>query len=387
MRLFVLDDSTFDQHWLSNRGGLDAPGELDPELGSAEELALEDDIDAPPAHPERPARLRACRDGLERGATRVWERIPARAATTEELCSVHEPAYIETLLASSGHRGFFDADTYYNEHSVEVARVAAGGTLALTEAAWRERGRGLALVRPPGHHARPSGAMGFCLVNHVALAARHALRLGAQRVAIVDWDVHHGNGTEETFYEDPRVLYVSLHQHPLYPGTGAATDCGAGDGRGFNVNVPLSGAAPGSVYGAAFRQVVEPVLSAYEPELLLISAGFDAHARDPLGGMALNDAAYEMMTLRLLAATASVPTVVVLEGGYDLTALQGSVAATVRGLEATVAAPDSPLELTPQPDHQPEHEPEHGPEKVPDRRHLDEIERARRLQANFWGSL
>lgn len=375
MRLFVLDDSTFDRHGLSNPGGLDAAAELDAEHRSGDELTGDDDIDTPPAHPERPARLRACRHGLERGATRVWERIPARAATPDELCTVHQPAYIETLLATSGRRGFFDADTYYNEHSVEVARVAAGGTLALTEATWRERGRGLALVRPPGHHARPGGAMGFCLVNHVALAARHALRLGAQRVAIVDWDVHHGNGTEETFYEDPGVLYVSLHQHPLYPGTGAATDCGTGDGRGFNVNVPLSAAAPDSVYEAAFRQVVEPVLSAYEPELLLISAGFDAHGRDPLGGMALDDGAYEMMTRRLLAATASVPTVVVLEGGYDLTALQGSIAATVRGLEATIGATDSPSGLAPE------------SERPPGRRHLDEIERVRRLQANFWRSL
>lgn len=360
MKLFVLDDPLFDAHRLDTEEQTDPPGD---------DRSFED---THVAHPERPERLRACRRGLERAATRLWERVGARVATPDELCTVHTSEYVETLLERRGARGFFDADTYYNERSVDVAQMAAGGTLALTETVWRQGGRGLALVRPPGHHARADGAMGFCLINQVALAARHALGLGARRVAIVDWDVHHGNGTEEIFYEDPHVLYISVHQHPLYPGSGAATDCGAGDGRGFNVNVPLSGAASDAAYEAAFQRVIEPVLAAYGPDLLLISAGFDAHARDPLAGMALGDEAYGAMTRRLLAASGSVPTVAVLEGGYDLTALEGALAMTVRGLESDPVAPGG--------------DPWEAP-GTPGDRHLDEIERVRGVQKAFWGSL
>ncbi len=366
MKLFVLDDPLFDAHRLDTRGAGAPTDHADDGRSS------EDDTSTHVTHPERPERLRACRRGLERAATRLWERIDARAATADDLCTVHTPEYVEDLLERGGKRGFFDADTYHNERSVDVARRSAGGTLALTETVWRKRGRGLALVRPPGHHARPGGAMGFCLINQVALAARHVLGLGARRVAIVDWDVHHGNGTEEIFYEDPDVLYISVHQDPLYPGSGAATDCGARDGRGFNVNVPLSGAADDAVYEAAFQQVIEPVLAAYGPDLLLISAGFDAHARDPLAGMALGDGAYGAMTRRLLEATGAVPTVAVLEGGYDLTALEGALAMTVRGLEGALSAPDGDARGAPRP---------------LEGRHLDEIDRARRLQKAFWRSL
>lgn len=265
-----------------------------------------------------------------------------REAEPAELALVHEPAYVEDLLRHAGQSGFFDADTYYSEGSISAALGAAGGAITLIEALWRRGGRALALPRPPGHHARPGAAMGFCLVNHVALAAARALALGAERVAIVDWDVHHGNGTEEIFYDDPRVLYVSLHERPLYPGTGALTDVGSGEGRGFTVNVPLSAGADNAVYAEAFRRIVEPVLAEFRPEVLLVSAGFDAHQRDPLAHMGLDHRAYADMTRRLLGVAPGVPFAVFLEGGYDLTGLETSLAATARVLleGADVPAPD-----------------------------------------------
>lgn len=302
MQLFLLDDPLFDEH------ASDTP------------------------HPERPERLAACRRGVDAITSASWTRIAPRPASEEELAWIHRPAYVEALLAASGSSGFFDADTYYNARSVDVARAASGGTLALVESLHRTGGGGLALLRPPGHHARPNGPMGFCLLNHVALAAAQALHLGAKRVAIVDWDVHHGNGTEEAFYDDPRVLYISTHQHPHYPGTGAASDCGVKDGLGFNVNIPLPAGATGAVYDEVFHRVVAPILSEYEPELLLVSAGFDAHARDPLGNMHLTDDDYAAMTRILLGAVGPIPVAVLLEGGYDLKALEGATAATLRAL-------------------------------------------------------
>lgn len=289
-------------------------------------------------HPERPERLTACRRGLRALSSVPWVHITPRRASAQELAWIHRPEYVEALLAASGGCGYFDADTYYNGRSVDVARTASGGMLALVEALHQEGGHGLALLRPPGHHARPGGPMGFCLLNHVALAAAEALRLGAERVAIVDWDVHHGNGTEEAFYDDPRVLYISTHQHPHYPGTGAVADCGVKEGLGFNVNVPLPAGATGTVYDEVFRTIVAPMLSEYRPDMLLVSAGFDAHTRDPLGNMLLTDGDYEAMMRHLLHAGGTVPVAVLLEGGYDLKALEGSTAATLSALWAPIEA-------------------------------------------------
>jgi acetoin utilization deacetylase AcuC-like enzyme len=222
---------------------------------------------------------------------------------------------------------------------VVAARRAAGGTAALVDAlidapAGGPR-RGVALLRPPGHHATRERGMGFCLLNNAAIGAAHALARGLERVAIVDWDVHHGNGTQDIFYDDPRVLYVSLHQAPLYPGTGSVAETGAREGRGHTLNIPLSAGATSSVYTSAFDQVVLPVLDSFAPELVVISAGYDAHERDPLASMRLSTEAYGWMA-RVLADLADRKAqgrvALLLEGGYDLAAIEGSIAASIAGL-------------------------------------------------------
>jgi acetoin utilization deacetylase AcuC-like enzyme len=357
MGLFLLDDPRFDEH------------------------------KSPPGHPERPERLTAARRGSAApwgnkpsGATPqwpAWEPIAARPATADELSLVHEFSYIDELMRVGGQSGFLDADTFYSEGSIAAAWAAAGGAVEVADALWRKGGRALALPRPPGHHARPGAAMGFCLLNHVAVAAARALQIGARRVAIVDWDVHHGNGTEEIFYEDPRVLYISVHQHPLYPGTGAVTDSGTREGRGFNVNVPLGADAGPSTYREVFQQIVAPILAEYGADVLLVSAGFDAHARDPLANMRLDAQAYGEMMRGLLAVAGDAPTGVFLEGGYDLTALEESLAATGAVLAGTSSG--NALEA-----------PAPRGDRVPDAvspAHLQQIEAARRHHAKFWSGL
>jgi acetoin utilization deacetylase AcuC-like enzyme len=230
---------------------------------------------------------------------------------------------------------------------------------------------GVAIVRPPGHHARPDAAMGFCLVNNVAVAAAHARALGAERVLVLDWDVHHGNGTQEMFYADPSVLYVSLHQSPFYPGTGAASEVGAGDGRGYNVNVPLSEGADDAVYAAAFDRLILPIAGDYDPDLLLVSAGFDAHHRDPLAGMSLSQAAYGRMVQGLRSALrggGQGRIGLVLEGGYDLGGLRDSLRAALEAL-----SPD-PAAAAPTP----------SPAAAISERHAAEIARSVAAHAPYW---
>jgi len=259
---------------------------------------------------------------------------------------VHGGGYVARLASLAGQRGQLDADTYLAPESISAARRAAGGGVALVDEILRgEVARGVALLRPPGHHARRDEAMGFCLLNNVAVAAAHALASGLSRVAIVDWDVHHGNGTQEMFFGDPRVLFASLHQWPFYPGTGNAAEIGEGDGRGFTVNVPLSAGAQGGDYAAAFDRVVLPIVDAYQPELLLVSAGFDAHRDDPLGNMRLDAPTYAWMTaelLRIAERTAAGRMALFLEGGYDLGALETSLAACLEILGKKRQAPCHP---------------------------------------------
>jgi acetoin utilization deacetylase AcuC-like enzyme len=304
-----------------------------------------DDHRPPPEqaeHPECPARLFAARRAVAR-ISRHAEllNVPARPASDDELARVHTPAYIEQLGRTAGTWATFDEDTYVAPGSVSAARRAAGGALELVNALMDGRAaRGVALLRPPGHHARPGGAMGFCLLNNVAVAAAHARAKGAERVMIVDFDVHHGNGTQESFYADPNVLFVSLHQFPLYPGTGDAGELGAGEGRGRTLNVPLSPGAGDAVYSAAFERIVAPACADFAPSLVLLSAGFDAHAADPLAQMQLSDDGYgEMLRLLCAAVPSKVPIGMVLEGGYDLDALEASLARALEALTSHTPAP------------------------------------------------
>lgn len=290
-------------------------------------------------HPERPERLAAAAAAVRRAAEEGGIRfspVAPRAATPEEIARVHDAELVAWLDGLRGEQAFVDADTFVGPSSVEVAELAAGGTIALVDAVLSGPVRqGVALVRPPGHHARPGQAMGFCLLNNVALAAAHARSRGIERIAIVDYDVHHGNGTQEAFYDDPNVLYVSTHQYPFYPGTGAVLETGEGEGKGYTVNVPLGAGGDDAIYRGAFERVILPVLEEYAPQLVLVSAGFDASARDPLAEMTLTADAFGWMTraLRKVAdRSAGGRIAMVLEGGYDLAALEAGLLASMRGM-------------------------------------------------------
>ncbi len=291
-------------------------------------------------HPERPERLAAARRAVERareeaGITLI--RVPARDASDEEILRAHTEDYLLELASLSGRHASLDPDTYLAPDSVAIARRAAGAGIALVDALLDgPRGsRGLVLARPPGHHAKPARGMGFCLLNNIAIAALAALERGLERVAIVDWDVHHGNGTQDIFWSDPRVLFVSLHEWPMYPGTGWVSERGGGAGLGTTVNIPLSAGATDAVYVRAFDEVVVPVLRRFKPELLLVSAGFDAHERDPLASMRVSDRGFGAMA-RALAEVADElgggKIALFLEGGYDLRGLEGALLASLRGL-------------------------------------------------------
>jgi len=290
---------------------------------------------APGYHPERPERLAAAKRGLD-AVDYEKSPLPARLASAEDLLMVHGEAFVTQLLAHDEHPTFLDPDTYFVPGSLETARLAAGAGLEAVDAILRgDSNHAAVLVRPPGHHARRDQAMGFCLFNNAALMAEHARRQGCERIAIVDFDVHHGNGTQEIFYGRPDVLYASTHQHPFYPGTGHAEERGEGEGTGFTVNVPLSGGGEDNVYNAAFERILLPVLEAYKPDFVIVSAGFDAALRDPLAEMRLSDEAYRSMmaSLRAVAdASAQGRIAMLLEGGYDLPSLETGVRAAIEGM-------------------------------------------------------
>jgi acetoin utilization deacetylase AcuC-like enzyme len=295
-------------------------------------------------HPERPERLAAARAAV--AAVPVeWTRVAAREATEEQLALVHDEAYLERLEKLRGQEGYLDPDTYVSRETIGVARLAAGTLVAMVDAMLDGPiGKGAALLRPPGHHARPGRAMGFCLINNIAVAAAHARARGVERVLVVDWDVHHGNGTQEMFWRSPGVLYVSTHQSPFYPGTGDVDEVGEGDGRGYTVNIPLAAGGGDGVYRSAFERIVLPVAEAYAPELVLVSAGFDAAARDPLAQMELSEGAFGWMARELAHVadkSAKGRIALVLEGGYDLVALESGLRDAVEGLIGG-AAPDLP---------------------------------------------
>jgi acetoin utilization deacetylase AcuC-like enzyme len=296
----------------------------------------------PPGHPEAPERA----DVFDAVALAFRRRggsvVEPRAATREELERVHSAAYLDAIARTSGRAVALDADTFTSPESCEVALLAAGAAIEAVESAAGKRQSSMALVRPPGHHAEADRAMGFCLYNNVAAAAAHALARGAARVAVVDYDVHHGNGTQWIFYDDPRVLYVSLHQHPFYPGTGAADEAGVGAGEGLTVNVPLEAGATDADYDAVFTALVVPVLRRFSPQVLLVSAGFDAHEHDPLASMRVTVEGYAEMTRHLQrvadACCGGVLTLVT-EGGYDLPALAACLLAAIGVLESRDTSP------------------------------------------------
>jgi acetoin utilization deacetylase AcuC-like enzyme len=299
---------------------------------------------ASPRHPERPERLAAVLRGAHDAAVAdALVPLDPRAATREELERVHPPAYlaaVERFCADGG--GFVDADTGANPASWDASVLASGAVISAVEAV--ERGDGEAAfcaVRPPGHHATPDQAMGFCFLNHVAVAAA-ALAARGERVLIVDYDAHHGNGTQDIFYDDPRVLYVSLHQSPLYPGTGRLDEQGFGLGQGTTCNLPLPPHSTGDVYLQAIERVVEPLARGFGPTWMLLSAGFDAHRLDPLTDLGLSAGDFAVITKRLLELAPMGRTVAVLEGGYDLDALQWSTAATMAALLGVDHHPESP---------------------------------------------
>jgi acetoin utilization deacetylase AcuC-like enzyme len=298
--------------------------------------------DTGPGHPERPARLDAVLAGLEAAGLSdalVW--AEPEPATRADLERVHPAAHLDELEAfCAAGGGRIDADTSAVPSSWDAALLAAGAGL---DAVGRlERGEGSAafcVVRPPGHHATPGRSMGFCLLNNVAVTAA-ALAERGERVLVYDWDAHHGNGTQEAFYADPRVLYVSAHQWPLYPGTGALDDTGRGAGDGYTINLPLPPGATGDVYLAAFDEVIAPAVERFDPTWALVSAGFDAHRADPLTGLDLAAGDYADLTARLLGVVPAGRLVAFLEGGYDLQALALSAGAFVAALAGATFRPE-----------------------------------------------
>ena len=288
-------------------------------------------------HPERADRIRAIEGALDSREWLGWERLDAPRATEEQLLRVHPADYVQAVREHSERSQAFDVDTPTSAGSYQAALRAAGGACALAEALLTGGERtGFSCLRPPGHHAERATAMGFCLFANVAVAARHALdALGAERVMVVDWDVHHGNGTNALFHDSREVLFVSIHQWPFWPGTGALDDVGEGDGEGFSINVPAPAGTGEAAFLSLIEHVVMPVGRQYRPDLILISAGYDAHRHDPLGGLALDTSSFGGMAsrMRALGDQVGAPVGAVLEGGYDLQALADSVIETMAALQ------------------------------------------------------
>jgi acetoin utilization deacetylase AcuC-like enzyme len=317
-------------------------------------LYLEHDL---PGHPESRVRLEAVMASL--ASTGVLARMtPVRPlpAGLNLLEKVHSPAYVARVRQIAGQGGgFLDADTYLGPRSYDAALLAAGGAVELVRTVVLGRAsNGFALVRPPGHHATPARGMGFCLFNNIAVAAWAALdELGLARVLIVDWDVHHGNGTQEIFYESPRVLFFSTHQYPHYPGTGGWRETGAGPGVGTTANLPLPAGVGDAGFRRIFAEILEPLAERFRPDLILVSAGYDAHWNDPLAGLHLSlDGYWEMATavVALAGRLCGGRLVVTLEGGYDLDVLACGVGNTCRALLGDPAPGPDPAGPSPWPE-------------------------------------
>ena len=304
------------------------------------------DHQTPDGHPEQPARARVMSEVSQRWTASGGVVLAPRPASRAELVRVHDAGYLDKMASTAGRRLRLDADTYTSSGSYDVALEAAGAAVMAAEHTLRTGTPAMALVRPPGHHAEAGRAMGFCLFNNVAVAAAAARAGGCERVAVIDYDVHHGNGTQWMFYDDPSMLYVSVHQYPFYPGTGAVTETGRGDGAGFTLNVPLEAGAGDGDYDRAMQRLVAPLVQAFDPQVILLSAGFDAHVRDPLGGMLVSTEGFTSLTAqvqRLATTCCGGRLAVVTEGGYDLTALEDCLDDTVRQLaDASIVARSAP---------------------------------------------
>jgi acetoin utilization deacetylase AcuC-like enzyme len=303
-------------------------------------------------HPEQAARIIAIERELDERDWLGWERVSSPEVSLDALHAVHPPQYVEAVAAfAAAGGGHFDADTLASEGSYRAASHAAGGAVALVDMLLDGAVPcGFSAHRPPGHHALPERAMGFCLFNNVAVAARHALDArGRSRVMVLDWDVHHGNGTNDIFYASRDVLFVSIHQSPLYPGSGSASELGEGDGRGFTVNLPVPPGSGDAEFVSLVRDVAVPLLRAFAPELVLISAGYDAHSADPLAECNVTEDGFAAMAalMRDAAADAGAPLGLVLEGGYAQDALARSVAATMSVLGPSGGGPDADVERSP----------------------------------------
>jgi acetoin utilization deacetylase AcuC-like enzyme len=272
----------------------------------------------PPGHPERMERARVFNAAAARWAEKGGWTVAPRPATREELARVHGAAYLDDIAATAGRAVMLDADTFTSPESSEIARLAAGAAVQAAEHAVAHHEPAFALVRPPGHHAEPDRAMGFCLYNNVAVAAASAIARG---------------------YDDPRVLYLSSHQYPFYPGTGAADEVGAGAGRGFTVNVPLEAGATDADYSLVYREVIVPIVARFSPQLVLVSAGFDVHERDPLAAMRMTTAGCAALVRQVTAAAPGGAIGFVMEGGYDLIALASCLDASFDAI-ASASGPD-----------------------------------------------
>ena len=299
----------------------------------------------PPGHFERVERHRVMLEVAEEFRKGGGTVVEPRSATDEEIVRVHDADYLRQIAATAGRAVSLDADTFTSPESYEVARLAAGAAVGAVDLVIKQgaNARALALVRPPGHHAELNRAMGFCLFNNIAIAAAHARARGLDRVAIVDYDVHHGNGTQRSFYADHSVLFVSSHQFPYYPGTGAADEAGNGAGAGFTVNLPLAAGATDADFRAVYERLALPILRRFQPQLILLSAGFDAYVDDPLGGLRMSVDGFTWLTAMLLDVAKECcdgRLVAVTEGGYDLAGLEQCLRAVVGVLDDRRPAPE-----------------------------------------------
>jgi len=308
----------------------------------------------PEGHPERPGRLVAVEEAIASRADSLAKLAP-RSAGDEEILRVHERAHLESIQAAVKRApAQLDPDTFVSPRSLEIALLAAGGSIDLARAVARgELRSGLAAVRPPGHHAEGHRAMGFCLFNNVAIAAA-ALRAeeGVERILILDWDVHHGNGTQRSFEGDPNLLYFSTHQYPFYPGTGAFDEAGSGRGEGATVNVPLPAGCNDEQFAGVFQRILVPIALAFRPEVLLVSAGFDAHLDDPLAAMRVTEEGFAAMAAIVRSLAEDVcggRLACFLEGGYAISGLrQGTGALLDALLPPETPGPPPPVEAPPE---------------------------------------